>query len=787
MRQEQFLVGVLLHDLGKVIERSGEYQLPEDLKSVNQPSHSKYSALLIRIIKDKTVNNDYLKSILDDEVEALVLNHHNPKTIEELILQISDWISAPEMDKDDKGGYSSVPLISIFSRIGEVKKEFAYKLEKLSYSTLMPLEKEVVTVNQNSYKRLLEDFFDALKYVDNYDKLLNLFEIYFSSVPVQTSGYMSDISIYDYSRTTVAIANALYIDYLQGILDKDRIDKIRNWMTERKGDTGEEKIFSVLEGDLSGIQNFIFSIPSKKAARSLKGRSVYLSLLARYAADYIIRETGLTPASILYLGGGNFQILLPMSERRKIEEIREYISSIIWEIHKGDIALNIDWYEASLEEMFSFEKVKDRLSEKIAIKKLQKFKEIEDMYEKIFLPEDEVIYEGEPCVVCGRKSKHTYEEQKLCPVCNSLVELTDSLKDARFLMEFKCEKTEDRSSIHDFFMALGYDIRFSRELTRADKIFALNDFEPLKDGYLLDGFLLGSFNLPDKEFEEIGDASSIEIDETTKLGDNKLAYLKMDVDNLGRIFSGLSAPEKGHRGVSLSRIRTLSNRLDLFFSGYTVNYLREFDKSGEYLYPVFVGGDDLFIIGSWNRVIELAQDIRERFREYTGRNPLFTISAGVSFFRSDYPVIRASRDVEEELDRAKKFVYREEEKPSKDKVCTLGETLQWKEYDVAIRLRRQITDKTRDREPRSVIFKIEKAVKGFKPVLELSLAGKMKAPSVWRLSYYLRDYKEIADVLEKIILENLFEKEKIRNPMIIAVASKLSEMDTRKITQEVKK
>ena len=155
MRQEQFLVGVLLHDLGKVIERSGEYQLPEDLKSVNQPSHSKYSALLIRIIKDKTVNNDYLKSILDDEVEALVLNHHNPKTIEELILQISDWISAPEMDKDDKGGYNSVPLISIFSRIGEVKKEFAYKLEKLSYSTLMPLEKEVVTVNQNSYKRLL--------------------------------------------------------------------------------------------------------------------------------------------------------------------------------------------------------------------------------------------------------------------------------------------------------------------------------------------------------------------------------------------------------------------------------------------------------------------------------------------------------------------------------------------------------------------------------------------------------------------------------------------------------
>lgn len=787
MRQEQFFVGVLFHDLGKIIERSMKYQLSEDLKLKAQSSHAKYSVLLTRIIKERIANNNYFKSVLNEEVESLILNHHNPSSVEEFILNISDLIlGIGREDEDDCVNSNLMPLISIFSKIGETKKELGYKLDKLSYNNLMPVDRENIIIDQKSYEKILEDFLENIKYVNNYDKLLNLCEIYFSSVPILTSDYMNDISIYDYSRTTVAIASALYIDYLQGWLDEDRIYKIRDWITERREDMSKNKIFIILEGDLSGIQNFIFNIPSKKASRSLKGKSVYLFLLGRYTADYIIRDIGLTPASILYMGGGNFQILLPMSSKEKIEKIREYIASILWEIHKGDITLNLDWYETSIEEILSFEEANRRLKEKIEIKKLQKFKEIKDMYERIFLPEEEIVLEGESCSVCGRKSRYVYENQNLCPICNSLIELSDSLKDAKFLLEFKCEKTNNRSSIYDFFRALGYDISFSKKLTPADKIFVLNDFELSKDGYSLDGFVLGSFNLPNKEFEEIADASRIKVDEKTKIGDDKLAYLKMDVDNLGRIFSELSNPGQKHKGISLAKIRALSNRLDLFFSGYIISYLKEFDKDNEYLYPVFVGGDDLFIIGSWNKVIELAQDIREKFGEYTGRNPLFTISAGISLFKPDYPVIRASRDVEEELDRAKTFLYQDEKKPSKDKICILGEVLKWKEYDIAIRLRKKITEKTKDKEPRSVIFKIERAIKGFKPLLELSISGKMNVPAVWRLSYYLRDYKDIAEMLEDIILNNLFEKEKIRNPMIIGIASKLSKMDTKRISLEGK-
>lgn len=783
MEWEQFSLGVLLHDLGKVLERSKKYELPEDLTSAGQYSHPRYSALLIRVLKSEVIKNDYFTSNLNDKVESLVLNHHNPKTTEDLILQVADWLSASEREKDDdtRESYNTIPLVSIFSRVGDNKEEFYYKLKKLSYDTLMPLKKEEFVVDSSTYRTLIDEFLNKIRYVDNIEKLLSLIEIYFSSTPAQTTGYISDISIFDHSRTTLAIAGSLYLDYSSGILNKEKLKKIRDWIKDRKGDLGKEKIFIILEGDLSGIQNFIFSIPSKKAARSLKGRSVYLSLLSRYSANYIIRETGLTSANILYIGGGNFQILLPISAKEKLETIRRYISSLIWQIHRGDIALNIDWYETSLEEVLSFEDVKTKLREKLSLKKLQRFKEIEYMYENIFLPEDEVVYEGENCVVCGKKSRYQYEDQRLCPVCNSLVELTDSLKDARYLLEYKCKENNKKEDIFDLFRALGYEIRFSKEITPADKIFVLNDFELLRDGRLLDGFLLGSFNLPDKEFEEIGEASSTELEDGTKLGDDKLAYLKMDVDNLGRILSKLSEKEKNRGGMSLSRIRSLSNRLDLFFSGYLIDYISKYDAENKYLYPVFVGGDDLYIIGSWNRVVELAEKIREDFRKYTANNPLFTISAGIAFFRSDYPVIRAGREVEEELERAKRFTYAEENIPSKDKVSLIKEVLNWKEFTIGLRLRSQITKATKDKEPRAVIFKIERAIKGFKPILEESISGRIKVPPIWRLSYYLRDYKDIAEILEDIIIDNLFEKEKIRNPMIIAVASKLSEMDTRKI------
>lgn len=57
----------------------------------------------------------------------------------------------------------------------------------------------------------------------------------------------------------------------------------------------------------------------------------------------------------------------------------------------------------------------------------------------------------------------------------------------------------------------------------------------------------------------------------------------------------------------------------------------------------YSGGDDLFIVGAWNEVIELALDIREKFAAYT-ENTL-KISAGIGVYKHDYPISVIANEV----------------------------------------------------------------------------------------------------------------------------------------------
>lgn len=58
-------------------------------------------------------------------------------------------------------------------------------------------------------------------------------------------------------------------------------------------------------------------------------------------------------------------------------------------------------------------------------------------------------------------------------------------------------------------------------------------------------------------------------------GANKLGVLKMDVDNLGLIFSeGLK--ESYDENLGISRVSALSSQLDMFFSGFVNNIASEF-------------------------------------------------------------------------------------------------------------------------------------------------------------------------------------------------------------------
>ena len=120
-------------------------------------------------------------------------------------------------------------------------------------------------------------------------------------------------------------------------------------------------------------------------------------------------------------------------------------------------------------------------------------------------------------------------------------------------------------------------------------------------------------------------------------GIDRIAVLRADVDNLGQAFvSGF--PEKY---TTLSRTATLSRQLSLFFKHYINDILKNSvyklskDCSERNATVVYSGGDDLFIVGSWDDVIALAVDIQQTLEEYS--IGALTISAGIGIYPAKYP------------------------------------------------------------------------------------------------------------------------------------------------------
>ena len=57
---------------------------------------------------------------------------------------------------------------------------------------------------------------------------------------------------------------------------------------------------------------------------------------------------------------------------------------------------------------------------------------------------------------------------------------------------------------------------------------------------------------------------------------------------------------------------------------------------------VYSGGDDVFIVGAWNDVIELSVDLQKMFRKYT--QGTLSISAGIGIYEDSYPIAAIAQE-----------------------------------------------------------------------------------------------------------------------------------------------
>ena len=150
-------------------------------------------------------------------------------------------------------------------------------------------------------------------------------------------------------------------------------------------------------------------------------------------------------------------------------------------------------------------------------------------------------------------------------------------------------------------------------------------------------------------------------------GDTYLGILRMDVDGLGQRFI------KGFR--SIKEYQLFSSRLVHFFEDkiYDMQKDKEFR---EYLNIIYAGGDDLFIVGRWDKVIDFADRIHSETAKNFSKEGI-TISGGVAVVHPKFPIAKAAELAGVAEDEAKAFRNGE-----KNAFTFLGKTISWdKEFD----------------------------------------------------------------------------------------------------------
>lgn len=772
------------------------------------PNHTLRSSIwfhaLFRYIYPFLLEKSYIKSADDGSLFDEAIRHlsgrntyfqkfslpedfaENGHAIEKIVALAS---SLSRMDDVEEREITYRPMKSVFSELfgNEKKKDFVTSLKRLQLDHIMP----VADGAPGNFDELMANFFSELARIDEDEQLIHLLEKYFWCVAGTTA---DDISLYDEMKTTAAIAVSLYDEYLQS---EEELDVFL--------ENAEDPRLALIHGDVSGIQNFIFNIPSKGAAKSLKGRSVYISLLSDVIVRYIIDKLDLYPTNLLYNGGGNFFILAPYHKLPQFKNIRKTILQHLLHAHAGEIYFAMDAVPVATRDFKDFARIWDEAKSRANRLKKKKWSELdlEENFAAIFGPLDEGRREPQICKVCGSfgeasriHKKKLEDELQICHLCYSFVELTNELKTARFFIYKKVqEPIKDRiDSYNDIFRHYGYSIHFANSFSGEKEanqfVYTINNTNFLEKN--CSGFHFGAYELPFDEDSQITFEELAEHCVKNGLGDKKLAHLKLDVDNLGSLFGiGL-----GNRR-SISRVSVISRMLGIYFSGY-IHHLMKENGWSKNLYVVFSGGDDTYLIGTWNETFLFAKKFYDDFRKFTCHNPDITFSAGIRVFHYDYPVIRAAALTEDALDQAKDHgtEVRPGMPPRKNKLSFLGEIFNWTEFDIIRELEDILEKMVLEYDNRSLLKKVKLSTSGFKKILQDSTKGTFQNIKFWRLAYYLReihhkakkdpkktDYAElIIEKYREIVIHNIFkakDEEKIKQIMIVPAAVKWAEMATR--------
>lgn len=203
--------------------------------------------------------------------------------------------------------------------------------------------------------------------------ILEALHRYAVTIPNPT-GVNPEVSWYDHAKMRAGIALCLY-----------RHDAV----------TYPDEPLLMVRADISGIQDFIGSVSSKNASKSLKGRSFYVQLLSDAVLRMLLQQLKLHGGNVVYGSGGSFFVLAPHSSDviEALEAFERAITAKIFEAHNTRISMVIGWQPVRESQMLSGkidEAIKVLFDEVINTKKSRKFSSyIDSDFTAFFEPSEE--------------------------------------------------------------------------------------------------------------------------------------------------------------------------------------------------------------------------------------------------------------------------------------------------------------------------------------------------------------------------------------------------------------
>lgn len=740
---------------------------------------------------------------------------------------------APGQAKDIKYKYKKIPLLNPFDRVFRIRDEGQsyFPLKPLNIDKTIFASREVDTERDkiDEYAELWSAFekeFQKLprnNFTAQAKTLLNLLNKYTWCIPSATNT-MPDISLYDHLKTTAAIATCLF--------DSGKLEAFGKLPETKESLLSEsENRFALLVGDFSGIQKFIYQLSSKGAAKTLKGRSFYLNLLQDAVITQIQSIFEVEDAHVLMASGGRFQILLP-NDIEKLNEVKSFIGEVnkeLFEDFDGAIYLATG-IKAFASKNFMFTKEKSVKGYTEIVRDAYKHVE-EDKSRKFAIIIDKNFFKPGPvagtstnqvCHVTGMDlqddNKQLYDDEGnfVHPRVYEQIQLGKWLRDAAYILKIKKANAarnvkeltplqnaqhKDDTFTYRFLKKSEFDKKKYQELLTKElliEVVSLNDTAFMEfsetDSEVAYSFMFyGAGWTPDEvsEKNETGrDTVRMRPVEFTDIAEdgvnNMMAVLRLDVDSLSSLFKeGFDVDDGvGHSLASISRFSSMSEKLDLFFSGYIHYLIRDIfednnqldytllsgklekKKPNQYILPVYAGGDDVFIICRWDLAPQLAERIYQDFKKFTNQHPKMTLSGGVSMVHGKYPIHKAALEAEDAENMAKTLQTADGKPDGKDAFCMFGQAMSWDDFEQARTYVKQIISWQEKMESRALLGFLRRLYSEYH---EDDHFGHWRWRSAYRLKRMGERYKNEKDLmnLASWLFNGTFETENFRRIQII--------------------